>query len=168
MPVAPPDIPSSGHYGEWLDFFGYAIRWLLQDSEGVYIDKVPDEEIDFYDGKYAYARPHIYIIPQASDIDESGMAAAHMDIIFKIRIVVEVYNPDKNEARREGSLIIGDILGILANDRKITINETTTAKNLEFDTFDPLFIMDDDLDDVLIWLALDLEIWKDLILPIPS
>ncbi len=168
MTVAPPEIPSSHHYGEWLDFFGKAIRWLLQDSRGIYIETVADEEIDFYDGNLAYNRPHVYIIPQASDIDESGMAAAHMDIVFNIRIVIETYQPDKNEARKEASLILGDILGILANDRKITIDGTTTAKNLEFNTYDPVFIMDDDLDDIYIWQALDLEVWKDLILPIPD
>lgn len=168
MPIAPPDIPTADHYGEWLDFYGNAIRWLFQDSEGVYIDRVPDEEIDFYDGKFAYARPHIYIIPQASDIDESGMAAAHFDITFNMRIVIETYNVDKNEARREAVLILGDILGILANDRHLTINETQTAKNIEFDTYDPVFIMDDDLQDIYVWHALDLNIWKDMVLPVPS
>lgn len=168
MPTSPPEVPSTHHYGEWLDFFGNAIRWLFQDSGGIYIEKVPTTAIDIYDGKIAYERPHVYIVPQSSTIDETGMAAAHFNIRFNIRIIIETYNTDKNEARREASLILGDMLGILANNRHITIDGTQTAKNLEFNTYDPVFIMDDELNDVYVWQTLDIEIWKDLIFPIPD
>ncbi len=162
MAIIIPDIPDRDHWGMWANFFADAMKFKLQDSDGIYIEQVNNEEIDVYDGNYALERPHIYIVIRAPDIEERGMHPSYFKMRFKYRIVVESYDPDKNISKREALNILGDVIGLLANDRKLTIDGTQTARNLEFEAFDPIFVMYDELDDMYIWMALEIEIWKDL------
>lgn len=168
MTIQKPDIPSVEHYGLWWNFFGDVIKYKLQTTDSKYINLVNDEEIEFWDEELALSQPHIYIVPQSEEVKEGGMFPIILEGegLFRYLIIVESYDPNRILAKKEATLIVGDIIGMLANDRQLTLDTTRTARNLEFDAFDPIFVKaETEAEDFYVWASVEIVVWKKLTLP---
>lgn len=168
MPVQKPDTPATDHYGEWMNYLSDVLVYLLQVQDSTYLNKVFDSEITVWDGLVALDVPHIYVLPRAEPIKELGMGKQQLDSRFRYDIIVENFNPIKDEARIDAINILGDIVGLFLNNRTLTIDTTKTCRNLELEIFDPIFVLDDESSDMYVQTSVELTIWKSLTVPVPA